>query len=358
MSMLKSYRFPQLNDPEWLRERIARQSVNAIAIELGAARTSVKAALQRYGLLESYATRSDALKAAATKATKKPTTYGSITRDDIYREYVNSDASLNSASKVLGCCAATLIRAMKVYGIERKSHGRHIPKFQKFPQLSNRDWLEKELKTKPMQQIAKELGTSSGNVSDHVKRHGLRHKHYNRTEAVKLGQRKNFADGRKGKDASNWKGGRVKTSGGYTYIYAPDHPYATKKGYIMEHRLIVEKELGRYLLPSEEVHHEFGNPGDNVPSKLEAMSRGEHIKRHYGAVKVVEVQAEQITALQSEIDALKAAQQRTSRKVERLIVDNQLRMFEDASSASDANALLSLDNHGEPEPRPGEELAL
>jgi len=65
-----------------------------------------------------------------------------------------------------------------------------------------------------------------------------------------------------------WKGGRVTDKSGYILIHCPDHPYATRQGYVREHRLVAERILGRYLLPSEVVHHENDDPADNRPEKL------------------------------------------------------------------------------------------
>jgi len=42
---------------------------------------------------------------------------------------------------------------------------------------------------------------------------------------------------------------------GYLLIYKPEHPFATKQGYVPEHRLVVEKHLGRYLTKLEVIHH-------------------------------------------------------------------------------------------------------
>ena len=82
-----------------------------------------------------------------------------------------------------------------------------------------------------------------------------------------------------GKLNPQWKGGKVYTEKGYVYIYSPEHPNNVKEGYVLEHRLVMEKELGRYLTGDELVHHINGIRDDNRPENLEVLSFGEHIKR-------------------------------------------------------------------------------
>jgi len=76
----------------------------------------------------------------------------------------------------------------------------------------------------------------------------------------------------KGKDSTNWKGGRRIESGGYIEVYNPNHPLARANGYIKEHKLIMETHLGRYLLPHENIHHINGDKTDNRLENLELWS--------------------------------------------------------------------------------------
>ena len=70
-----------------------------------------------------------------------------------------------------------------------------------------------------------------------------------------------------GENHYKWKGGRY-VSHGYVSIKYPSHPQAYN-GYILEHRLVMEKKLGRYLKPNEQVHHKNGIKDDNSPENLQ-----------------------------------------------------------------------------------------
>ena len=70
--------------------------------------------------------------------------------------------------------------------------------------------------------------------------------------------------------------GWYKTAMGYIQVHQPDHPSASKTGYVMEHRLVMEKVLGRYLERHEVVHHKNRLKADNRPENLEVMSKKQH----------------------------------------------------------------------------------
>lgn len=166
----------------------------------------------------------------------------------------------------------------------------------KYPKLSDKKWLEEQLKTKTLVEIAEELGTTPGNVGDRVKRYNLSFAEGNKSKAVKEGLRKRFPKGRFGETASNWRGGK-RPFKGYVMLYSPKHPY-NNQGYVFEHRLIIEKKLGRYLKRDEVVHHLNGIRDDNRPENLEVVSRKDHVHRHY-------VDSEGIQARDNEIKHLK-----------------------------------------------------
>ena len=67
---------------------------------------------------------------------------------------------------------------------------------------------------------------------------------------------------------------------GYRYILVPEHPHATLKGYVAEHRLVAEKHLNRFLGKDEVVHHIDGNTINNCIENLLVLSADEHIKLH------------------------------------------------------------------------------
>lgn len=82
--------------------------------------------------------------------------------------------------------------------------------------------------------------------------------------------------GHPGKQRKGMLGRRVTTEG-YIEVYCgkgPDFPWSRRKnGWTLEHRLVMEKHLGRKLLSTEYVHHVRGEKADNRPENLELWVR-------------------------------------------------------------------------------------
>src|SRR3990172_7830033 len=96
-----------------------------------------------------------------------------------------------------------------------------------------------------------------------------------------------------------WKGGRCVTTQGYIEInLSPDDPFfpmADKDRYVLEHRLVMAKSLGRCLESSEIVHHVNHKKGDNRIKNLRLYpSRNAHFRHHQRDVASLLLRIEQL----------------------------------------------------------------
>lgn len=67
---------------------------------------------------------------------------------------------------------------------------------------------------------------------------------------------------------------------GYVERWCPEHPFAQRDGWVLEHRLVMEDYLGRYLDPDEVVHHIDEIKDDNRIENLWLCTKNEHSKIH------------------------------------------------------------------------------
>jgi|SRR5687767_4684730 len=78
----------------------------------------------------------------------------------------------------------------------------------------------------------------------------------------------------KGQNSNAWKGGKIKHSNGYIWIW-------TQEGYKLEHRLVYEEHYNCCLLDWAEIHHKNGIKTDNRIENLEGMTNIQHGKLHH-----------------------------------------------------------------------------
>jgi hypothetical protein len=74
-------------------------------------------------------------------------------------------------------------------------------------------------------------------------------------------------EGLRRENNGHWKGGKY-INQGYVYILTPEHPFCKKNGYVAEHRLVIEKEIGRYITKKESIHHKNKKRNDNRKENL------------------------------------------------------------------------------------------
>lgn len=125
----------------------------------------------------------------------------------------------------------------------------------------------------------------------------------------------------RGSRASRWKGGHRSSTNGYSEILLQPsdffYPMAQQNGYVLEHRLVMAKKLGRCLQPWELVHHKgvrytgIPNKQDNLEDNLEMTTRGSHAIEHSRGYKagyqkgLVDGRLKQIEELKQEIRLLR-----------------------------------------------------
>jgi len=120
------------------------------------------------------------------------------------------------------------------------------------------------------------LGRKRGPLSpEHRRKLSIAHR------GIKFGPERCANMARWEKKNGNWNGGWAYRGPGYISVLRHDHPFSDGKGYVLEHRLLMESRLGRLLSPTEVVHHINGNIKDNrIENLMLFSSSGKHLKYH------------------------------------------------------------------------------
>jgi DNA-binding CsgD family transcriptional regulator len=148
----------------------------------------------------------------------------------------------------------TVARSLRRAGVQMRGvGGRYKPLTPKQEAVIERRYAAGE----SIDAIALRLHTSWGKVSGHLRRRGIQ-------------TRKQWM---KGPRNARWKG-RTQRSDGYWLVRVQDEDELAvammdQTGYVMEHRLVMARHLGRPLESKERVHHRNGRRDDNRLENLE-----------------------------------------------------------------------------------------
>lgn len=159
----------------------------------------------------------------------------------------------------LRCDKTTVISALRRAGVQVRNGGK--------PKVNLTDAQRDEVVSRyaagaSRESIKKILGLHSGHAIDRVlKSSGA---------VIEIRQAQ-------GENHHSWKGGHVDVNGYRHVRLRKSDPFhsMTSNGYMMEHRLVVARDLGRVLERHETVHHKNGDRADNSLDNLQ-LRQGRH----------------------------------------------------------------------------------
>lgn len=155
--------------------------------------------------------------------------------------------SMSKVAKRLGVSKKLVLTYMKKYGIARRECKRSVD-MDELTKLSEGGMTASE--------IAGRFGVTSCYINQLARASGIR---------IKDSRHPGF----------------ITTHSGYIMVKMPAHPDADCKGYVRQHRVVMEQILGRSLGSDEVVHHINGDKSNNSPENLQLMTHKAHVAHHH-----------------------------------------------------------------------------
>lgn len=180
--------------------------------------------------------------------------------DDLAERY-EAGASIPQLAREYGVSNQTVNRRLRAAGVPvRQYTGRRGKWSPDYDEAQLREMSERGM-------TCREIGEALGKPEESVRK-AMRSRGVPRQEARSRMEHNHF-----------WRGGLSVDEEGYILQKSPDHPSATTSGYVRQHRLVMERELGRYLSDEEVVDHRNGDTSDNRPENLRVFPRNsEHLR--------------------------------------------------------------------------------
>lgn len=217
-----------------------------------------------------------------------------IPRETLEHLYWDERLSMKAIAEKFGLSITPVYRSMERHNIRRRPQVEY-KKVERAKLGINKELLKDLYLTRqlPIVYIAQQLTVSDKTIRKLLQDFEIPIR--NRNEVQKLSAPKRLRD--KNGHGRNWRGGIVHNANGYIMVWNPEHPRATKTGYVYEHILVWEKAHGKPLRKGWIIHHLNGIKTDNNPENLAAMPRGAH-------TRLAEPYKERIRQLESELKEL------------------------------------------------------
>jgi transposase len=190
--------------------------------------------------------------------------------DFLFKRYHEDYKLLSEIASEIGCSETQVYRWLKTHKIPKRERPTVLKKERsdRAGLMYDQEWLETQYVKleRSKSEIAQEMGIKESTVSRQLTRMGVSKR--------KMKSKKDWP--------SNPLGPGRKWAEGYIKRNMPSHPHAQRGGWILEHRVVAEEALGRYLTKEEEVHHINEKRDDNrIENLIVFPTKNDHLMFHH-----------------------------------------------------------------------------